>query len=576
MYNATFTNPPSYSDGVQYTNPDPYLLHYFGTYYCYSTDEQGVKLSISKDMVHWVFHSYCYQELGRCSYWAPCVIYRNGTFFMYVSTRPAGTTDPHLQRMRVATSDSPTGPFVFHNQMLDSFAIDADVCTGQDGVTVMFYASNELTERYSGRLGTSVVVDIMPDPYSLLGKPKPVIMPSNDQEIFQVNRFGDGRDWYTIEGSTYFETDQYAYQTYSGNAYENPDYFIGLARAKKAPSLYDLEWEKIASGEEDAPLIKQNSLIEGTGHNSIIRGPNLIDRWIIYHGRDRNIERNRHEEQRLLYIDRILDTDNIVTTPAPLSEPQRVPEPPTFQGDETGVSLNRKLLGADLDDFCCEIYMRSDCANDNDVKYSIEVMAESRVLARFEINTSGIAYVSSSYEVKKDLPFSIPVDLQCWQPWRIERKQSAIQLYLAQVKMAEVPDKSHPEKVSVIASTSGNAEVGYWRLTEFSDYRCQALQQALCQKPGVELRANGKDSSSALTFKQSGTLRFELMFNVSTPPPIKIHGEELYRQFLNVKDYSVWSIVARGNALKPIQLTSDFSDLICCRVTKIASSSTRC
>ena len=42
-----------------------------------------------------------------------------------------------------------------------------------------------------------------------------------DEEIFARNRFGDGRDWHTVEGATYFAYRDRAFITYSANAYEH-------------------------------------------------------------------------------------------------------------------------------------------------------------------------------------------------------------------------------------------------------------------------------------------------------------------------------------------------------------------
>lgn len=48
----TYCNPVPFSDGKRHTNPDPYILKWCGNYYCYATDEEGVKVSVSKDLVH--------------------------------------------------------------------------------------------------------------------------------------------------------------------------------------------------------------------------------------------------------------------------------------------------------------------------------------------------------------------------------------------------------------------------------------------------------------------------------------------------------------------------------------------
>lgn len=48
--------------------------------------------------------------------------------------------------------------------------------------------------------GTIILLDEMLSPEQFAGNPKPVLLPTLEQEIFAKDRFGDGRDWYTLEG----------------------------------------------------------------------------------------------------------------------------------------------------------------------------------------------------------------------------------------------------------------------------------------------------------------------------------------------------------------------------------------
>ena len=83
MENKTFCNPVKFSDEKRHTNPDPFILRWCGKYYCYATDESGVKVSVSKDLVNWEYKGYAIREEGYKDYWAPSVLYWNGTFYMY-------------------------------------------------------------------------------------------------------------------------------------------------------------------------------------------------------------------------------------------------------------------------------------------------------------------------------------------------------------------------------------------------------------------------------------------------------------------------------------------------------------
>ena len=560
MAKSVFTNPPSYRDGVTRTNPDPFLVNYFGTYYCYSTAEAGVNVSISTDMVTWEYKGFCFQEPGRSSYWAPCVIYRNGLFYMYVSDRPEGTEDPHLQRMRVATSNSPTGPFTFRKQLADFFAIDADVVTGDDGKMVMFYASNELTAESCDKTGTSVVVDTMADPFTLEGNPKPVILPSIDEEIFERDRFHDGQDWYTIEGSTYFRSGAYAFQTYSGNAYENPDYFIGLAAAEATPTIYDLEWAKVPSESQYAPLIRKNEYVEGTGHNSIVRGPNLIDLWINYHGRDCSEPRMRGAEQRKLYLDRLFEAEDKILCAGPTAFPERVPEKPTFSGNGCGSAFSDYTLAKDLRSFESEFYMRAEVKDANmSTVYDFKLVCNSGSETHFAVNPSGVhSYDSDSQSF---IPFPMPTDLQAWQPWRISRSTRGLDLSLGEVTIAHLEnDHSVPCLLSV--STDADAELGYWRVTTYEEADRAVLEQrGFLNDPG--------DDSATLKIPLQDCSRIELIFSSEAKPNITVRGETASENCFICRGHTVWSGVVLGDEAESMQIVGELDNLLKCRITNI-------
>ena len=78
-----YCNPVPFSDGKRHTNPDPFVMRWCGTYYCYAPDSDGVKVSISEDLVHWEYKGYAIKEPDKRDYWAPSVFYWNGVFYMF-------------------------------------------------------------------------------------------------------------------------------------------------------------------------------------------------------------------------------------------------------------------------------------------------------------------------------------------------------------------------------------------------------------------------------------------------------------------------------------------------------------
>lgn len=336
---ATYLNPVPYADGVARTNPDPFVLRFRGRYWCWSTDETGVNVSTSRDLVTWHFVGQVLADPARRQYWAPCVIHADGLFWMYVSSRPAGSDDPHEEVLQVATSERPDGPFELRRRMFDTFSIDPHVVRDPaTGGYVLFYSTNDVTGLDEEGTGTSILVDRLRAMDEPEGRPRPVVVPTVDEEIFERNRFGDGRDWYTIEGATYLTRRDRAYLTYSGNAYVGEDYFIGHSRAELDGGPADLRWTKYPDDHTWAPLVRRDAAVEGTGHNSVVRAPNLVDDWIVYHGRDADQPLDLEVEQRVMRIDPLRVDGDRLTTPAPTSTSQPAPAGATVADDFTSPS----------------------------------------------------------------------------------------------------------------------------------------------------------------------------------------------------------------------------------------------
>ena len=84
--------------------------------------------------------------------------------------------------------------------------------------------------------------------------------PTLDEEIFMKNRFGDGKDWHTLEGAFYFKEGDYQYVIYSGNCYTSPYYYLGYAVAKTHETdLTKIKFKKYPSENIYAPLIARNA-----------------------------------------------------------------------------------------------------------------------------------------------------------------------------------------------------------------------------------------------------------------------------------------------------------------------------
>lgn len=320
----TYCNPAAFSDGGKHTNPDPYILRWCGRYYCYATDEAGVKVSVSGDMVHWDYRGYAIAEKEYHHYWAPSVIYLNGVFYMYYSNIPLEEQDCHEEHLKLAVSENPLGPFVYRKTFFEKFSIDSHPLVW-NGELYMFYSVNDWAGLESKAAGTCILVDRMLTPEEFAGEPAPVVLPSLSQEIYEKNRFGDGRDWYTIEGACPVIHGDKCWMLYSANAFESVYYFVGTAVAGIKENLREMVWKKYPNDYTWMPLLKKNRAVEGTGHNTVAKAPNLFEDWIVYHGRNVGEGLRQGEEQRDMRIDPLLYFGDRMFCPGPSYKERPVP-----------------------------------------------------------------------------------------------------------------------------------------------------------------------------------------------------------------------------------------------------------
>lgn len=336
-----FTNPlPVYAneEKVAIPLPDPYIIKYNGIYYCYATGKRGVPVLSSADLIRWNYCGYALENDNEHEFWAPCTINCNGIFYLYYSSRSIGEEDCHKEYLKVAKSLSPIGPFEYIKTLFSKFSIDPHVVPSIQGGFDLYYSVNDFCGCDSRRPGTAIVCDHMIDEVTPCNYPEPIILPSSDNEIFCRNRFGDGRDWHTVEGAFYHSACGHAYVMYSGNAYTDEDYFVGYAMKGQYNS-----WEKQIDKYGELGILKRNDEIEGVGHNSIIKAPNNVDDWIVYHGRE-VLEHPGENERRTMRIDPLRRDGDKLWTDGPTKQRSVKPSCPKVRAFYEGDSKDIKEL----------------------------------------------------------------------------------------------------------------------------------------------------------------------------------------------------------------------------------------
>lgn len=289
------------------SQPDPFIFEDGGRFYIYVTAPKGVE-AYSADHIfdQWKFEGTVATVEGRTEFWAPSVIKIDGVYYMYVSC----SSPDEFEFMHVLSSNSPTGPFRDPVCLYNYFSIDSHAVKTEDGL-FLYFSADKTTD--TDRVGTRIFVDRMLSPKEPEGRPKEVIPPTLDEEIFARDRFKPGEHWHTVEGAFWFSHEGWQYLMYSGGCYQNDTYHIGYASAKtEQTDLTRVTFEKHTVNGGFDPVIIKNGFEEGTGHHSVIRYRG--DFYAIYHGRDiEDTGGGEYTERRTARVCRLNVKDGIIT-----------------------------------------------------------------------------------------------------------------------------------------------------------------------------------------------------------------------------------------------------------------------
>jgi GH43 family beta-xylosidase len=321
----TRTTTTTYENPVYHQElPDPFVLKFCGEYWAYGSglQENGRAFPIvrSRDLVHWEEVGFALEALpgdADC-YWAPEVTYDNGRFYMYYSVG-----DEAWMEIRVAIAEHPAGPFVDsgHRLTTEPFAIDAHVYQDDDGMRYLFYAIDYLEHTH---IGTGTARDRMLDLFTLAGEPRPVTRAAHDWQVYDPNRAEKGGvRWHTIEGSFVLKHKGLYYQMFSGGNWQNVSYGVSYAITDTLDRPG--EWSQVADGEQVLPILRTiPGKVIGPGHNSVVRGPDNLQLYCMYH------RWSEEGEIRQLAIDPLDWAGERMLVLGPSTGPQPVPLAPTF------------------------------------------------------------------------------------------------------------------------------------------------------------------------------------------------------------------------------------------------------
>ena len=272
-----FSSAQTSSKPGMYTNPvlnkdfpDPFVLRVDKTFYAYATNNAGndIQLARSSDLVKWEQLGNALEKLASWASsgwtWAPEVAVVPDGYAMYYTARH---TESGRQCIGVATSSSPTGPFVDTSskplvcQLDEGGSIDPSPFTDTDGQRYLYWKNDgnccyERTYIYGQRLSS--------DGLSLVGEPKRLIV--NDAIWEGI----------LVEAPTMFKRQNVAkyYLFFSAASYYNDSYGVGYAHASSPLGNFQ-KWKA-------NPVLSSRGKVAGPGHQCITLD-DVGQPWMVYH-----------------------------------------------------------------------------------------------------------------------------------------------------------------------------------------------------------------------------------------------------------------------------------------------------
>lgn len=283
---------------INASGPDPFIYRADGRYWLITTgpapDGRYLPVWCSDDLVQWNFVRGAVARGGegawnRFNFWAPEVLLHDGTYWLYYTAKHTEDDRNHSNRVGLAVSDSPGGPFEDRGVLIDHAALDASPFRDADGTLWLLFVSEYGNDR--GLAPGRIWIDRLPDPSRVA-----------DQQTLLVDRH------FWQEGPVMLRQPDGRYRlTYSIGAWTNDTYRVVQAVADRITGPFT----------ESGPVIMQSTPdVKGPGHHNVFTGPDGAP-WLVYHGWDPAMT------HRFPRIDRLMaGVDGSLLGHAPTSTPQ--------------------------------------------------------------------------------------------------------------------------------------------------------------------------------------------------------------------------------------------------------------
>jgi len=321
---STYVNPVLDADF-----PDPAVIHASdGFYYAYATQTQrdgewiNIQVARSADLVHWHHLGDAMPQKPDWAHetqdlWAPFVLCDGDRYLMYFSATHDACHDPERGHcLAVATSESPTGPFV-------DMGVPLLLGIGFEYIDPMVFvdpASGKWLLYWGSGFLPIKVQELAEDRMSFASGTQPIdlVWPNPVKGAFPR----------LVEAAWVIRHDDFYYLFYSGDNCCGPDAEYGVMVARSHSATGPFETLEEARGVPHSLMLFKSERWLAPGHNSIVTDQ-AGDTWIVYHAIDVNRPRQRQEDEinsrRILLIDKIQWRDGWPFVGTPSDEPQAAP-----------------------------------------------------------------------------------------------------------------------------------------------------------------------------------------------------------------------------------------------------------
>ena len=260
----SYAQKPNPGPVVTYKNPviagdfaDPSVIRVGDTYYAVGTSSEwgpAYPIYTSKNLVDWEYVGPVFADLPEWtmgSYWAPELLFRNGTFYCYYTARRKSDKQSFIG---VATTKDLSKGFKDHGIIIEwtKEAIDAFVVEDKGKLFITWKAYGLDKDRGIEILGA----ELSPDGLKVIGK-----------EFSLIKADPAGWESGGAEGQAIFKRGNYWYMLYSGNACcgDKCDYQVGFARAEKIQG----PWTKYSGN----PVLFGDDMWKCPGHGTVVLTP---------------------------------------------------------------------------------------------------------------------------------------------------------------------------------------------------------------------------------------------------------------------------------------------------------------